>query len=151
MISYKLATSDDIQRIVELLIDDNLGKTRESISNMEPYLKAFTDIQKDPNQHLMVMLLDKKIIGTFHLTIIPSLGRSGSKRANIESVRIDKNYRGQELGEQMIAEAIRIAKENGAVLMQLTTDKSRADAKRFYEKLGFVASHEGMKMKVGKS
>ncbi|MES2677428.1 MAG: GNAT family N-acetyltransferase [Pseudomonadota bacterium] len=149
MIKYKLAEAIDIPRIIELLIDDNLGKTREDPSNMEPYLKAFADIQKDPNQHLMVMLLDEKIIGTFHLTIIPSLGRAGSKRANIESVRIDKNFRGQKLGEQMIAEAIRIAKENSAVLVQLTTDKSRIDAKRFYERLGFVASHEGMKIKIG--
>ncbi len=148
MISYKLASSSDIKRIVELLIDDDLGQTREDLSNMDPYDKAFADIEKDPNQHLMLMLLDQKIIGTFHLTIIPSLGRTGSKRANIESVRIDKNFRGQKLGEQMINEAIRIAKENGAVLMQLTTDKSRTDAKRFYERLGFVASHEGMKMGI---
>lgn len=148
MIKYKRASDADIKRIVELLIDDDLGKTREDSSNMEPYLKAFANIQKDPNQHLMVMILSEKIIGTFHLTIIPSLGRTGSKRANIESVRIDKNYRGQKLGEQMMAEAIRIAKENGAVIVQLTTDKLRIDAKRFYERLGFVASHEGMKMKI---
>ncbi len=149
MIKYKTASAADIQKIIELLIDDDLGKTRENLSNMEPYYKAFADIEKDPNQHLMLMLLNKKIIGTFHLTIMPSLGRAGSKRANIESVRIDKNFRGQKFGEQMMAEAIRIAKENGAVIVQLTTDKLRIDAQRFYERLGFVASHVGMKIRVG--
>ncbi len=149
MITYRPALKSDIARIVELLIDDELGKARENLSNMEPYYQAFADIEKDRNQHLTVMLLDNKIIGTFHLTIIPSLGRSGSKRANIESVRIDKNFRGQKLGEKMIMQAIAIAKENGAVIAQLATDKSRVDAKRFYERLGFVASHEGMKLGGG--
>jgi ribosomal protein S18 acetylase RimI-like enzyme len=149
MISYKSASSQDIQRIIELLRDDNLGKAREDLSNMDSYHKAFADIKKDPNQHLMVMLSDEKIIGTFHLTIIPTLSRAGSKRANIESVRIDKSFRSQGLGAEMVKEAIKIAKANGAAIVQLSTDKSRLDAKQFYERLGFVASHEGMKMKIG--
>jgi ribosomal protein S18 acetylase RimI-like enzyme len=148
MINYRKALKSDIVRIVELLIEDDLGKSREDQSDMKPYFEAFAEIQEDPNQHLMVMLLDDEIIGTFHLTMMPSLSRAGSKRANIESVRIDKNLRGQKFGEQMIVKAIEIGKENGAVIFQLTTDKLRTDAKRFYEKLGFVASHEGMKLKL---
>jgi GNAT superfamily N-acetyltransferase len=144
----RMAKLDDLKAIVSLLADDKLGRAREQASSevAESYLDAFAKIDSDPNQYLMVLENDRAVIGTCHLTLMPSLTFSGRTRLQIEAVRIDRRIRGQNLGQQMIEFAINWGKEQGATIIQLTTNKERPDALRFYEKLGFKATHIGMKL-----
>ncbi|MEM1339040.1 MAG: GNAT family N-acetyltransferase [Bacteroidota bacterium] len=142
------ATKEDVPKIVALLADDELGKGRErfSIPLPQAYWEAFERIHTDPHQELMVMEDHGKITGTLQLSFISYLTYRGGKRAQIEAVRIHKNHRGKGFGEKLLKWAIHRAKENGAHLVQLTTDKKRQDALQFYQQLGFTASHEGMKL-----
>lgn len=147
-LTHRKARIADLSRIVELLLEDELGQTRESRSAVvhENYIKAFHKIDSDPNQYLMVIENDDEIIGTCHLTIMPSLTFIGSTRMQIEAVRVAGKYRGQKIGSWMFNQAISYAKENDVSIIQLTTNKKRPKAKHFYEKLGFAARHEGMKL-----
>jgi GNAT superfamily N-acetyltransferase len=147
-IIHRRAKLEDLKAIVSLLADDKLGRTREQASSevAQEYLDAFAKIDSDPNQYLMVLENDGEVIGTCHLTLMPSLTFSGSTRLQIEAVRVDRRIRGQNLGQQMIEFAINWGFDHGATIIQLTTNKERAKALRFYEKLGFKASHEGMKL-----
>lgn len=147
-IIHRRAKPDDLKDIVSLLADDKLGRTREQASSevAESYLNAFAKIDSDPNQYLMVLEYNGEVIGTCHLTLMPSLTFSGSTRLQIEGVRVNASIRGQNLGQQMIEFAMNWGKEHGATIIQLTTNKERPDALKFYEKLGFKASHEGMKL-----
>lgn len=147
-LQHRRAKLDDVKEIVSLLADDKLGRTREQAGDeiAQEYLDAFAKIDSDPNQYLMVLENDGEVIGTCHLTLMPSLTFSGSTRLQIEAVRVDRRIRGQNLGQQMIEFAINWGKEHGATIIQLTTNKERPDALRFYEKLGFKATHEGMKL-----
>jgi GNAT superfamily N-acetyltransferase len=132
-----------------MLADDKLGRLREDIRDPLPecYLQAFKNILQDPNQRLIVVEdADGAIIGTLQLSFIQYLTYRGGIRAQIEAVRIRKDQRGKGVGEQMVNWAIEHAREKGAHLVQLTTDKKRPEALRFYERLGFKASHEGMKL-----
>lgn len=149
-LSYRKAKVDDLPKIVELLIQDELGKTREVASQeLDPrYVEAFKRIDSDQNQYLMIALKGEEIVGTCHLTIMPSLTFSGSTRMQIEAVRVAQEYRGQKIGEWMMKSAIEYAKNNQVSIVQLTTHKQRERSKKFYERLGFEASHEGMKMRV---
>ena len=143
---FRKAQKTDLKAIVEMLANDPLGALREDVKYPEKYERAFDLIDQDPNQELMVVEDDKaEVIGTFHLTFIQYLTHQGSIRAQIESVRVRENQRGQGIGEKMFQWAVDRAKDKGAQLVQLTSDKKRPDAIRFYERLGFVASHEGMK------
>jgi ribosomal protein S18 acetylase RimI-like enzyme len=145
---FRKATLVDLEEIVQLLADDDLGKEREKpMSKMNPaYKTAFDQILADPNQLLMVVEKDKRVAGTCHLTLMPSLTFQGSLRMNIEAVRVDSSLRGQGIGEWMFDRVIGLAKVEGCKIIQLTTNKNRMDALRFYEKLGFKATHEGMKL-----
>ena len=146
---FRKAKKEDVPAIVRLLANDPLGKLREDYREPLPevYWNAFASIEQDTNQELMVIENDNgQIIGTLQLSFIPYLTYRGGIRAQIEAVRIDKNYRGQGLGAKLFEWAIQRAKEKGAHLLQLTTDKKRPEAIQFYEKLGFKASHEGMKL-----
>ena len=145
-ITNRRATRDDIETIVHLLLEDELGQSRESYLDMQPYIKAFEQIDADPGQFLMIVLLDDEIVGTCHLTIMPSMTNKGSIRMQIEAVRIADKHRGNKIGEWMINEAIAYGRDKGASLIQLMTNKKRDKAKKFYEKLGFLATHEGMKL-----
>ncbi|ETZ07357.1 aminoalkylphosphonic acid N-acetyltransferase [Holospora obtusa F1] len=147
-LTHRKARIADLPRLIELLLEDELGSTRESKSAAvhENYIKAFYKIDSDPNQYLMVIENDDEIIGTCHLTIMPSLTFIGSTRMQIEAVRVAGKYRGQKIGSWMFNQAISYAKENDVSIVQLTTNKKRPKAKHFYEKLGFEASHEGMKL-----
>jgi GNAT superfamily N-acetyltransferase len=143
------ATKDDVKYIVAMLADDELGKTREDYQLPLPfaYISAFQNIDRDPNQELMVVENEQgEFIGTMQLSFIQYLTYKGGIRAQMEVVRIHKDYRGTGLGTKMLKWAIFRAQENGAHVLQLTTDKKRPDAIRFYESLGFKATHEGMKM-----
>jgi GNAT superfamily N-acetyltransferase len=140
------ATREDVEPIVRLLIDDQLGASRDSTEDLGPYLKAFEGIDADPNQLLMVAVLDGAVVGTFQLTFIPGLSRKGSLRGQIEGVRVHSGQRGSGLGGTLMAWAIDESRRRGCALVQLTSDMSRVDAHRFYERLGFVASHQGFKL-----
>lgn len=145
---FRFAVSADLPQLVSLLADDPLGARREC--NVEPlpqgYRDAFAAIESDDNNELIVALLDGGIAGMLQITFIPYLTYQGGWRALIEGVRVAQQHRGKGLGKQLFEWAIRRAKERGCHLVQLTTDKSRPDALKFYMSLGFVASHDGMKL-----
>jgi len=147
-LTYRKANINDLKVIVLLLLEDELGQNREHLAYEldHCYLDAFYKIDIDSNQYLMVVELNSKIVGTCHLTIIPSLTFLGSTRMLIEAVRVSENYRGQKIGQWMIKSSINYGKSKGASIIQLTTNKKRIDAKRFYEHLGFEATHEEMKL-----
>lgn len=146
---FRKAHSGDLPAIVALLADDPLGAAREVASERtdRAYLDAFAAIEADSNQLLAVAVDDDdKAIGCLQLSFIPGLSRTGMWRGQIESVRIAANHRGGGLGAAMIEWAVEQARARGCGLVQLTSDKRRPDAIRFYEKLGFIASHEGLKL-----
>ncbi|MDT2020427.1 GNAT family N-acetyltransferase [Methylocella sp. CPCC 101449] len=145
---FRKATRADLLAIVAMLADDSLGAAREDFSDPLPavYLEAFAALDRDPNQLLAVVEAGGRIVGTLQLSFIPGLSRRGAWRGLIESVRIASGFRGQRLGEQMIRWAVEQCRERGCKLVQLTTDKSRVDAHRFYDRLGFAASHIGYKL-----
>jgi ribosomal protein S18 acetylase RimI-like enzyme len=145
-ITIRPARRDDVPVIVALLADDPLGRTREEPSDLQAYLQAFDDIAAQRGNHLFVAECAGAVVGCLQLTIIPGLSRAGMKRGQIEGVRVSAACRGQGLGERLVRHAVTTARREGCGLVQLTTDKSRADAHRFYERLGFVASHVGMKL-----
>ncbi|WP_159706529.1 GNAT family N-acetyltransferase [Arthrobacter sp. 18067] len=146
--SLRRARKGDLPRILALLADDQLGATRESVDDLAPYERAFDAIDADPAHLLVVGELAGDVVATFQLSYLPALSRKGSWRAQIEAVRVSEVLRGQGVGALMVEWAIEQARERGCSLVQLTTDKSRVAAHRFYERLGFVASHEGMKLKL---
>jgi ribosomal protein S18 acetylase RimI-like enzyme len=152
-LQYRKAVFKDLPKIIELLADDALGKTREkSTSSLDTldkrYIDAFHRIDADANQYLMIVMLEDKTVGTCHLTFMPSLTHLGSTRMQIEGVRVASAHRGQKIGEWMIQASFEIARKNNVSLIQLTTDKKRPYAAQFYERLGFKATHEGMKYHV---
>jgi ribosomal protein S18 acetylase RimI-like enzyme len=146
--SFRRATGADLPALVALLADDEIGRTREDAGTPlnSRYALAFEAIERDANQMLMVAESDGRLAGCLQLTFIPGLSRLGMRRGQIEGVRIARDQRGEGLGRAMLAFAIEECRRQGCGLVQLTTDKSRPDARRFYEQLGFEASHEGMKL-----
>lgn len=146
--AFRAARADDLEAIVAILADDPLGAGREDpgLPLAEPYVDAFAAIDGDPNQLLAVAVVADEVVGTMQLTFIPGIARLGSWRGQIEAVRVARGHRSSGLGQAMFAWAIERCRERGCHLAQLTTDKTRPDAHRFYERLGFVASHEGYKL-----
>ncbi|WBO65185.1 GNAT family N-acetyltransferase [Streptomyces camelliae] len=142
------ATADDLPAIVAMLADDPLGAQRESPHDLTPYRAALERLAADSNQHLVVAAREDRVIGTLQLTIIPGLSHKGATRALIEAVRIHADERGSGLGSLLIQWAIDTSRQLGCVMVQLTSDKTRTDAHRFYARLGFNASHEGFKLKL---
>jgi GNAT superfamily N-acetyltransferase len=139
------ARRDEVRQIVEMLHDDELGKAREDLSDLTPYLKGFDAIAADPFNTQYVWEEDGELLGCLQLTIIPGIGQKGLWRAQIEGVRVKGARRGTGVGRSMMQAAMAVARERGCDIMQLTTNKARKDAQRFYETLGFAKSHEGMK------
>lgn len=146
-VTMRTAVAADLPAILRLLADDPLGKARETAVD-ESYQAAFAAIAADPNHEMVVAELDGRVVGCFQLSFIPGLSRRGAWRAQIESVRIDSALRGRGAGQAMMDWAIAKARARGCALVQLTTDKRRPDAHRFYARLGFVDSHEGMKREL---
>ena len=140
------AIEDDLPAIVAMLADDQLGSARESPDDLTPYLAALARINGDPNQHLMVAEHEGRPVGTLQLTLIPGISRRGSSRTIIEGVRVHVDERGSGLGTELVQWAIDKSRDLGANLVQLTSDATRTDARRFYERLGFTASHLGFKL-----
>lgn len=147
-LTYRNAQKSDLPLLVAMLADDILGAEREDISSPlnGRYIEAFEQIHRDPNNELVVAEIDGTIVGMLQLTFIPSLSYIGTWRCLIEGVRIHAHHRGQGLGHQLFAYAIQRARVRECKMVQLTTNKQRIDAHRFYENLGFVASHEGYKL-----
>lgn len=145
---FRRAEARDLDAIIALLADDTLGAQREHVSTpTDPaYIEAFRAIDTDPNQLLAVVEDEDGLAGCLQISFIPGLSRRGMWRGQIESVRIASRLRGAGLGRQMIDWAIAQCRDRNCQLVQLTSDKSRIDAGRFYESLGFVASHEGFKL-----
>lgn len=146
-LDFRLADANDLPAIVRLLADDPLGASRERYTDPLPeaYRNAFAAMQAQPGNDVLLALLDGAVVGCLQLTIIPGLSRLGASRAQIEGVRVDASRRGAGIGEALVMEAVVRAENAGCALVQLTTDVTRTDAQRFYERLGFVASHIGMK------
>lgn len=151
-IKFRKAAKDDLTHIIKMLADDQLGSTREdsSMPIKQRYLDAFEIIDTDPNNELIVLESDDPtnpaILGILQLTYIPYLTYKGSWRCLIEGVRVHQDFRGQGLGTQLFEWAIDRAKQRGCNIVQLTSNKTRSEAIRFYESLGFQASHEGFKL-----
>lgn len=150
-LDFREANKSDVSKLVRLLADDDLGATREHVSEPlnQSYIDAFHSIDQDPNNELTVVEYGDEIAGMLQLTFIPYLTHIGSWRCQIEGVRIARNYRGKGFGSKFINWAINRATEKGCSIVQLTSDKQRPEALRFYESLGFEATHEGFKLKLG--
>ena len=150
MTEFRAATEADLPAIVRLLADDPLGATRERYATPlpAPYRRAFEALQAQSGNEIVLAVEDGEVVGCLQLTIIPGLARLGMARGQIEAVRIAAGHRGAGLGEALFRHAIERARQAGCGLVQLTTDRSRGEAHRFYERLGFVDSHRGMKLSL---
>jgi GNAT superfamily N-acetyltransferase len=148
-IVLRRAEAGDLPAIVGLLAADQLGAARDGVrddAGLQAYRRAFAAIDRDPAHVLVVAQVGDRVVATMQLSFLPGLARRGSLRAQIEAVRVHEDFRSWGLGHAMLTWAIDEARQRGCALVQLTTDKSRTGAHRFYERLGFVASHEGMKL-----
>ncbi|MEY9849873.1 GNAT superfamily N-acetyltransferase [Streptacidiphilus sp. BW17] len=145
-LTFRRTTRDDLPAIVAMLAADSLGSGRESPDDLTPYHAAFERVAADPNQHLIVAVRNGEVVGTLQLSVIPGLSRKGATRTIIEAVRVRGDQRGSGLGTALMEHAIAESRRLGAALVQLTSDNTRQDAHRFYERLGFVGSHVGFKL-----
>ncbi|MFD9327399.1 GNAT family N-acetyltransferase [Streptomyces sp. NPDC060065] len=145
-LEIRAAVSDDVPSIVAMLADDPLGAERESPDDLTPYLAALARLSGDANQHVVVAVRSGRVVGPLQLTVIPGLSRKGATRSIIEGVRVHADERGGGLGTRLIEWAIDESRCQDCQLVQLTSDVTRTDAHRFYERLGFTASHVGFKL-----
>ncbi len=147
-ISFRIATADDLPALIGMLADDHLGAEREDFSDpINPaYVNAFNQIEADPNNDIVVGVLDGKVVGTLQMTMIPNLSFQGSTRCIVQAVRISSELRGQGLGSQLMDWSVDRAREHGCVMVELASNLKRPDAIRFYKKLGFDPSHQGFKL-----
>lgn len=152
-VQVRRAMRDDLPRIVAMLHDDGLGKRREdpTLPLDERYIAAFERLDGDDDHLMLVLQQDDRIVGYLQLSFIPGLSRRGLLRGHIEAVRIAGDRRGQGLGTILLEHAIDECRKRGCGLVQLTSDKQRTDARRFYERIGFVAAHEGFKLQLDKA
>ncbi|MGW5848104.1 N-acetyltransferase family protein [Streptomyces sp. NPDC055254] len=145
-LTIRPATEADLPAVVAMLADDLLGAARESPEDLGPYRSALARIRDDPNQHLVVAVRSDRVVGTLQLTIVPGLSRKGATRSIIEGVRVHADERGSGLGTRFVEWAVERSRDENCSLVQLTSDVTRTDAHRFYERLGFTASHVGFKL-----
>jgi ribosomal protein S18 acetylase RimI-like enzyme len=146
LLKMRKAVAADLPLVVAMLADDMLGAARERPGDIALYEAALRRIEAQDGNQLLVAELPEGVVGCLQLIVIPGLGLQGALRGQIEGVRVASSHRGQRIGERMIALAVEAARAAGCRVVQLTTDKRRTDAHRFYERLGFKASHEGMKL-----
>jgi GNAT superfamily N-acetyltransferase len=144
-VTFRPAVVADLPAIMALLADDDIARARGGYDGELPS-EAFAEIDADPRNELVVAISGRMIVGTCQLTFVPGLSRGGAERMTIEAVRVRSDLRGAGIGRRMMTYALGRARARGCALAQLTTDKRRTEAHRFYESLGFVASHEGMKL-----
>lgn len=147
-LTFRRATRADLEAIIAMLVDDPIGALREdgSLPLNARYIAGFEAVDRDPNQVMAVLEEDGQVIGSLQITFIPSVARLGMWRGQIEGVRILKSRRGEGLGRRMFDWAIAECRKRDCKLVQLTMDKTRTDSFKFYEALGFKASHEGFKL-----
>ncbi len=147
-LTFRKVKEKDLPEVLEMIANDQLGKTREKFELPLPdsYLKAFEVIIRDPNQELMVAELNEEIVGTFQLSYLQYLTYQGGMRVLVEAVRVKDTHRGKGIGHEIFSYIIESSKSHGAHMVQLTSDKKRTDARRFYESFGFEPSHEGFKL-----
>ncbi|GAB4522305.1 MAG: GNAT family N-acetyltransferase [Parvularculaceae bacterium] len=147
-VAFRMAGEADLPAIVRLLADDPLGAARERFEDPLPeeYIDAFREMNSQGGNGILIAEIGGAVAGCLQLMMLPGLSRLGQKRAQIEGVRIDSRHRGRGLGAALLRHALKIAADNGCALAQLTTDRSRDDALRFYERHGFVNSHHGLKL-----
>jgi len=149
-LTARRALRADLPRLLELLADDTLGKNREGVGSDDPaYIRAFDVIDRDPNQSLLVAELDGRVVGMLQITFIPGLSRRGAWRAHIDAVRVDSSVRGRGIGGWLMGRALDAARKRGCRIAQLTSDRRRVEAHRFYDRLGFTDSHVGYKLPLG--
>ncbi len=148
MIEFKKAEENHLEEIIDLLADDEIGSKRENNSRpiIPSYIKSFNSITRDKQVDLIVGISSDGVIAVAQQNYLTYLTYQGGKRALIEGVRVSQNYRGQGIGKLLFEHLIGLAKLKGCHLIQLTTDKKRPNAYKFYEGLGFIASHEGFKL-----
>ncbi len=146
--NFRIARRDDVPAILGLLADDDIARARGPVSEVADAAvwRAFEEIDADPNNELVVGEEGGEVVATCQLTFTPGLSRGGATRMTIEAVRVRQDRRGGGRGRNLVAYAVDRARERGCRIVQLTTDKRRSDAQRFYASLGFAASHEGMKL-----
>jgi GNAT superfamily N-acetyltransferase len=145
-VEIRRATATDVPGILALLVDDQIAVGREDLSDLTPYERAFEAIDADPNQLLVVAERNGELLGTLQLTFIPGLSRRGASRGLVEAVRVAASARGLGLGTTLMEWAVQESRARGCAVVQLTSDKARHDAHRFYTRLGFENSHEGFKL-----
>ena len=147
---FRKARLEDLRAVLELLNDGKVGNVLEQIEDPLPgmYTDAFAILDADPNQLLLVGETGGRIVASLQLTFIPGVAHRGAWRAQVEAVRVARELRGRGIGEAMMRHVVALARERGCALVQLTTNKARDDAQRFYRRLGFTASHEGMKLRL---
>jgi len=150
-LTIRSARREDLPVVVRLLADDALGAARERVETPLPasYTAAFDAIDADPHNELVVACLGEEVVGVLQLTITPCLVQQGAWRATVEGVRVAAAHRSRGVGAALFAWVTARARSAGCRIVQLTTDRRRPDARRFYERLGFVASHDGMKLLLG--
>jgi len=147
-VQIRRAQQADLPAVVAMLADDELGRARENagVPLAQAYLDAFAAVDGNPNQFLAVMTDGADVIGTLQISFLPGLSLRGAWRGQIEAVRVVANRRGERLGQRLLEWAIETCRDRGCRIVQLTTNKSRLDAHRFYQRLGFKASHIGYKL-----
>ncbi|MDX3309040.1 GNAT family N-acetyltransferase [Streptomyces sp. ME08-AFT2] len=147
-LEIRAAVAEDVPAVVGMLADDPLGAQRESPNDLSPYLAALERLAADPNQRLVVAVREGRVVGSMQLTIVPGLSRRGATRSIVEAVRVHADERGSGLGTRFMEWAIEESRRESCQLVQLTSDVTRTDAHRFYERLGFTASHVGFKLQL---
>ncbi|MET9296778.1 GNAT family N-acetyltransferase [Streptomyces sp. NPDC003077] len=148
---FRLAHRPDLPALLALLADDDAVTDPATVVVGEAYERAFAEIAEDPRNELLVLDEgDGTVLGFLQITYIPGLGRGGGERALLEAVRVRADRRGAGLGRELIGEAIARARARGCVLVQLTSNKRRTEAHRFYASLGFERSHDGFKLTLGR-
>ncbi|MFF7439555.1 GNAT family N-acetyltransferase [Streptomyces sp. NPDC008122] len=140
------ATRAELPAVLALLADEDRVVDPASVVVTEAYERAFADIEADPRNEMLVLVDDGLVLGCLQATYVPGLGKGGAERALIEAVRIRADRRGDGLGRELMERAVARAKERGCALVQLTSNKQRTDAHRFYARLGFARSHDGFKL-----
>ncbi|NKB50624.1 MAG: GNAT family N-acetyltransferase [Rhizobiaceae bacterium] len=147
-LQFRRARRADLEAIVAMFADDELGRLREdaSLPLNEKYTTAFAAIDQDENQYMLVVERQGELLGYLQITFIPYLSRLGSMRGQVESVRVNSSLRGQGIGTELMKQAIQICRDRGCFLVQLTTDAKREKTQKFYQDLGFETTHHGMKL-----
>lgn len=145
-VTVRIAQIQDLPALVALLQDDMLGQVREQTDDLTPYEVAWDEMQLDPNTEMLVLDLEGRVVGMATLTYSRQLAQQGLRRCTVESVRVASDLRGQGLGQALIQSCLDMARARGCGLVQLSSSSSRSDAHRFYQRLGFEASHTGFKL-----